>query len=181
LGFQGFGFRIWGFGFRVSGFGFRVSGFGSWGSGFRVSGLGFGVQGLGFRVSGSGFRVETHRPRTGSHPGGNPGANLKSISQSFCPWVASRAVTSRSRRRMQKWGVLCAAADAPPPPDPSDRTCAQISTHYMPSALEATQGQMDGFFIQPRYKCHIEEVASAADSLKICLQLDSRVVVPSRS
>ena len=29
------------------------------------------------------------------------------------------------------------------------------------SALEATQGQMDGFFNQLPYKCHLEEVVSA--------------------
>ena len=43
------------------------------------------------------------------------------------------------------------------------------------SALEATQGQMDGFFSQLQYKCHLEEVASVGDRLKICPQLDSRV------
>ena len=32
-----------------------------------------------------------------------------------------------------------------------------------PSALEATQGQMDGFFSQLPYKCHLEEVASVGD------------------
>jgi len=31
------------------------------------------------------------------------------------------------------------------------------------SALEATQGQMDGFFSQLPYKCHLEEVASVGD------------------
>ena len=44
-----------------------------------------------------------------------------------------------------------------------------------PAALEATQGQMDGFFSQLPYKCHLEEVASVGDWLKICPQLDSRV------
>ena len=42
-------------------------------------------------------------------------------------------------------------------------------------ALEATQGQMDGFFSQLPYKCHLEEVASVGDCLNICPQLDSRV------
>ena len=28
------------------------------------------------------------------------------------------------------------------------------------AALEATQGQIDGFFSQLPYKCHLEEVAS---------------------
>ena len=31
------------------------------------------------------------------------------------------------------------------------------------AALEATQGQMDGFFSQLSYKCHLEEVASVGD------------------
>ena len=31
------------------------------------------------------------------------------------------------------------------------------------TALEATQGQMDGFFSQLPYKCHLEEVASGGD------------------
>jgi len=31
------------------------------------------------------------------------------------------------------------------------------------SALEATHGQMDGFFGQFPYKCHLEEVASVGD------------------
>ena len=43
------------------------------------------------------------------------------------------------------------------------------------SALEATQGQMDGFFSRLPYKCHLEEVASVGDWLKICPQLDSKV------
>jgi len=41
-------------------------------------------------------------------------------------------------------------------------------------ALEATQGQMDGFLSQLPYKCHLEEVASVGDYFKICPQLDSR-------
>jgi len=32
-----------------------------------------------------------------------------------------------------------------------------------PPALEATQGQMDGFFSQPPYKCHQNRVASVGD------------------
>ena len=44
------------------------------------------------------------------------------------------------------------------------------------AALEATQEQMDGFLSQLPYKCY-EEVASVGDGLKICPQLDSRVVV----
>ena len=31
------------------------------------------------------------------------------------------------------------------------------------SALEAIQGQMDGFFSQLPYKCHLEEVASVGN------------------
>jgi len=80
--------RVSGFGFRVSGVGFRVSGFG-----FRIPGFGFRVSGFGFRVSGlKPWRRKTclctcpRAPRSGgkggciNHPGGNPGANLKSIS-----------------------------------------------------------------------------------------------------
>ena len=44
------------------------------------------------------------------------------------------------------------------------------------TALEATQGgQMDGFFSRLPFRCHLEEVASVGDRLKICPQLDSRV------
>jgi len=42
--------------------------------------------------------------------------------------------------------------------------------------LEATQGQMDGFFSQLTFTCHLEEVASVGDLLEICSQPDSRVV-----
>ena len=31
------------------------------------------------------------------------------------------------------------------------------------TALEATQGQIDSFFSQLPYKCHLEEVASVGD------------------
>jgi len=31
------------------------------------------------------------------------------------------------------------------------------------AAMEATQGQIDGFFSQLPYKCHLEEVASVGD------------------
>ena len=44
-----------------------------------------------------------------------------------------------------------------------------------PTALEATWGQIDGFLSQHPYKCHLEEVASVGEWLKICPQLDSRV------
>ena len=46
---------------------------------------------------------------------------------------------------------------------------------YRVTALEATQGQMDGFVGQLPYKCHLEEVASVRDCLEICPQIDSRV------
>ena len=36
------------------------------------------------------------------------------------------------------------------------------------AALEATHGQMDGVFSQLPHKCHLEEVASVGESLKIC-------------
>jgi len=41
--------------------------------------------------------------------------------------------------------------------------------------MEATQGQINCFFNQLPYKCHLEEVAFVGDWLKICPQLDSRV------
>ena len=34
---------------------------------------------------------------------------------------------------------------------------------HFATALEATQRQMDGFFSQLPYKCHLEEVASVRD------------------
>jgi len=42
----------------------------------------------------------------------------------------------------------------------------EVSGNRLPavqSALEATQGQIDGFFSQLPYKCHLEEVASVGD------------------
>ena len=47
--------------------------------------------------------------------------------------------------------------------------------------LEATQGQINGFFSQLPYKCHLEEVTSVSDLLKICPRLDSRVGVGFRA
>ena len=38
-----------------------------------------------------------------------------------------------------------------------------IESDLIALALEATQGQMDGFFSQLLYKFHLEEVASAPD------------------
>ena len=43
------------------------------------------------------------------------------------------------------------------------------------SALDATQGQIDGFFSQLPYKCQLEEVASVGDSLEICPWVASSV------
>ena len=46
-----------------------------------------------------------------------------------------------------------------------------------PSVMQVTQWQMDGFFGQFPYKCHLEEVASVGDGLKICPELDSRMAL----
>ena len=43
------------------------------------------------------------------------------------------------------------------------------------AALKTTQGQFDGFFSQLSYKCHLPEVASVEDWLKICPRVASRV------
>ena len=43
------------------------------------------------------------------------------------------------------------------------------------SALEATQGQMDGFSSQLVYQYHLEEVASVGNALEICPQLICRL------
>ena len=40
---------------------------------------------------------------------------------------------------------------------------ASVSGQNCRAALEATQGQMDGFFSQLPYTCYIEEVASVGD------------------
>ena len=42
---------------------------------------------------------------------------------------------------------------------PEDFSNKQVSK----TALKATQGQMDGFFGQLPFKCHLEEVASVGD------------------
>ena len=43
------------------------------------------------------------------------------------------------------------------------RTLMSESSTESGPFLEATQGQMDGFFSQLSYKCHLEEVASVGD------------------
>ena len=51
------------------------------------------------------------------------------------------------------------------------------------AAMEATQGQIDGFFSQLPYKCHQNRVASVGDWLQICPWVASRVVyqkIPNR-
>ena len=48
------------------------------------------------------------------------------------------------------------------------------------SVLEATQGQIDGFFSQLPYKCHLFEVASVGYRLKICPQLNSTGITASK-
>ena len=42
------------------------------------------------------------------------------------------------------------------------------------SSLQATQGQIDGFFSQLPYRCHQDRVASLGDQLKICAWVASR-------
>ena len=44
------------------------------------------------------------------------------------------------------------------------------------STLEATQGQIDGFFSQFPCKCHPNRVASVGDPLEICPWVTPRVV-----
>ena len=61
------------------------------------------------------------------------------------------------------------AAAAPPPPG------APALRPEVLTALEATQGRMDGFFRQLPYKCYLEDVASVGDRLEFCPELDSRV------
>ena len=46
---------------------------------------------------------------------------------------------------------------------------------FSQAALEATQGQINGFFSHLPYKCYLEEMASMGDWFKICPQLESRV------
>ena len=48
------------------------------------------------------------------------------------------------------------------------------------TTLEATHGQMDGFFSHLPYTCSLEEVASVGDGLKICPQVDPRVVTGAK-
>ena len=45
------------------------------------------------------------------------------------------------------------------------------------SALEATQGQMDGFFSQLPYKCNLEEVASVGDYVYICIYIYIQIYI----
>jgi len=63
-------------------------------------------------------------------------------------------------------GNLDQGGAAPPPRLPNDfnnyRT-ALVNSQGGLSALEATQGQMDGFFSELPFKCYLEEVASVGD------------------
>ena len=60
-------------------------------------------------------------------------------------------------------------------PPAGDAARAQF-TDWFQSTLEATQGQIDGFFSQlPYKKCYLEEVAFAGDWIKICPWAASRV------
>ena len=43
------------------------------------------------------------------------------------------------------------------------------------TTLETTQGQIDGFFGQPLFKCYLPEVVSVGDWLNICHWVASRV------
>ena len=152
------------------GVGFRVCGLGCW-----VLGFGFGVQGMGFGVEGLRLRISTllHHSQqavlsdrqvlrviTGALYCGQPfqaafgRRNPKTIDVGACTF--DRMVQDISLvHRM------------------TIRSVARISVCV--AALEATQGQMDGFFRQLPFRCHLEEVASAGDRLEICPQLDSRV------
>ena len=49
-------------------------------------------------------------------------------------------------------------------PDLLTDSCSPLSPHPAPrAALEATHGQMDGFFSQLPYKCYLFEVAFVGD------------------
>jgi len=49
------------------------------------------------------------------------------------------------------------------PPSPGTAYRRGTSVKRITPALEATHGQIDGFFSQLPYKCHLEEVASVGD------------------
>ena len=51
----------------------------------------------------------------------------------------------------------------------------QDETSWNVTALETTQGQIDGFRSQLPFKCYLPEVASVGDLLKICPWVASRV------
>jgi len=55
-----------------------------------------------------------------------------------------------------KWRIRRGFDESGPPPATRKRL-------FRESALEATQGPMDGFFSQHPYKCYLEEVASVGD------------------
>ena len=136
--------------FRASDFEVRVAC-----SGFRSSRLVFRVSGFVFRVSGSfGCKVPCFVSRV-------PGFEFRVL----CRVSGS---TSNIRFRVSGSGFR----------DPGSGSSVEGRGLRVngEAALEATQGQIDGFFSHLPYKCHLEEVASVGDRLKICPQLDSRVV-----
>ena len=61
-------------------------------------------------------------------------------------WGVHAGAGTRARAGLRVWGVAA---------------CCTLVRSV--TDLEATQGQMDGFFSQLPYKCHLEEVASVGD------------------
>ena len=57
--------------------------------------------------------------------------------------------------------------------NPADRM-AHRGQDSPDATLEATQGQIDGFFSHLPFKCHQNRVASVADCLEICPRVTSR-------
>ena len=67
------------------------------------------------------------------------------------------------------------ASRAPPCPPHSPSFSSSACSSFASSALEATQGQIDGFFGQLPYKYHQNRVASVGECVKICPRLICRV------
>ena len=109
-----------------------------WGLGFGIQGSGFRVWVLGFRVQGLGFRVWGLPVRQCSPGTGPAPAHLRFGISGLRDGIESSGI----RGKMYGCGKR---------------------TLGLRAALEATQGQMNGFFSQLPYKCHLKEVASVGN------------------
>ena len=172
FGVRGSGFGVWGLGSGGWNWGFGVwgLGFGVWGLGLRVQGLGLGFQGLGCRfqgvwprVLGLEFKVWVQvylwtpstffsllEPlcRRGAGPGLRKGGKLYLLISKHDHFTPAREIKRHERALARNhpagWKMQGQIS-------PTTTRGGQV----IQSALNATQGHMDGFFSQFPFKCYL--------------------------